>query len=240
MHEPQSPVLKSQKSSGPGPDGPFTNRHILPLFVTPLWVFELAPEIASRINAGLEERIEAALTPRPPIKPGETWQTDQNLHLMPEFAELDRHIRRAAHFVFDEVLALVYEDFLITGCWANINPVGAAHKEHQHPNNFLSGVYYVKAGEGGNRIEFADPRPQAHFLMPQVKLNNGYNSGKTMITIQPGVIVLFPSWLRHSVPANHSQEERISIAFNLMFTDFTETISLPKWKGRVPLGESAE
>ena len=32
---------------------------------------------------------------------------------------------------------------MITGCWANINPPAAYHPTHNHPNNYLSGVYYV-------------------------------------------------------------------------------------------------
>jgi hypothetical protein len=32
---------------------------------------------------------------------------------------------------------------MITGCWANVNPPGSYHPTHNHPNNFLSGVYYV-------------------------------------------------------------------------------------------------
>ena len=42
-------------------------------------------------------------------------------------------------------------------------------------------------------------------------------------------MVLFPSWLRHNVPANDGQTERISIAFNLMFKDFAETLAAPMW-----------
>ena len=35
----------------------------------------------------------------------------------------------------------------------------------------------------------------------------------------------------HSVPANASGQERVSIAFNLMYTDFTRRYSRPKWEG---------
>jgi uncharacterized protein (TIGR02466 family) len=47
---------------------------------------------------------------------------------------------------------------------------------------------------------------------------------------QPGRMVIFPSWLRHHVPSNESTTERVSIAFNLMFTDFAETLAAPRWK----------
>ena len=48
---------------------------------------------------------------------------------------------------------------MITGCWANINPPSAYHPTHNHPNNYLSGVYYVAVPETGTHLIFQDPRP---------------------------------------------------------------------------------
>lgn len=47
--------------------------------------------------------------------------------------------------------------------------------------------------------------------------------------ISEGVLIMFPSWLAHSVEANPTDEERISPAFNVMFTDFTNTLAQPNW-----------
>ena len=44
-------------------------------------------------------------------------------------------------------------------------------------------------------------------------------------------MVLFPAWLKHSVDPNRSRGLRMSIAFNLMFEDFGETQSRPRFKG---------
>ena len=46
----------------------------------------------------------------------------------------------------------------------------------------------------------------------------------------PGRMVIFPSWLRHHVPSNEGTRERISMSFNLMFTNFAETAAAPRWK----------
>ena len=43
-------------------------------------------------------------------------------------------------------------------------------------------------------------------------------------------MVFFPSWLRHHVPSNEGPTDRISIAFNLMFTNFAESVAAPMWK----------
>ena len=48
----------------------------------------------------------------------------------------------------------------MTGLWANMNAPGAIHKMYNHPNNLLSGVYYLQTGKGADTINFHDPRPQ--------------------------------------------------------------------------------
>ena len=37
------------------------------------------------------------------------------------------------------------------------------------------------------------------------------------------------AWLKHTVPSNDGQSERISISFNLMFRNFTDTMAAPIW-----------
>ena len=61
-----------------------------------------------------------------------------------------RHLASAAL----EFLKLGHQGFEITGCWANVNGPGAAHAIHHHPNNFLSGSYYVSTLEGADTIPF--------------------------------------------------------------------------------------
>ena len=44
-----------------------------------------------------------------------------------------------------------------------------------------------------------------------------------------GTLLMFPSYLAHSVDATLCEHERISISFNLMFSSFTENLSKPLW-----------
>ena len=61
--------------------------------------------------------------------------------------------------------------------------------------------------------------------------------------VRAGQLIVFPSWLVHSVLANPSEAVRISVSFNIMFSDFVENIARPKWDGirlhqsEDPLGE---
>ncbi len=50
-----------------------------------------------------------------------------------------------------------------------------------------------------------------------------------MVKVQDGTLLMFPSYLEHSVDANTSNEERVSVSFNLMLSSFTERLSKPLW-----------
>jgi len=50
-----------------------------------------------------------------------------------------------------------------------------------------------------------------------------------VIRVRDGTLLLFPSYLEHSVPANASEQERISISFNIMFSSFAQELSRPLW-----------
>jgi len=129
------------------------------------------------------------------------------------------------------------------GARANINPPGGRNKMHHHPNNFLSAVYYLQTpeaeAEAEDRILFEDPRPQASVMMPRVVQFNRHNGNVLTFKVRPGRLVMFPAWLKHSVPPNNSQRERISIACNLMFKNFVEESSPALWEGTVTLDPSA-
>jgi ectoine hydroxylase-related dioxygenase (phytanoyl-CoA dioxygenase family) len=61
-----------------------------------------------------------------------------------------------------------------------------------------------------------------------VELTAG-NTDQVVVTVKNGTLLVFPAYLQHSVDANMSEEERISISFNLMFSSFTENLSKPLW-----------
>jgi uncharacterized protein (TIGR02466 family) len=106
---------------------------------------------------------------------------------------------------------------------------GASHRRHAHPNNFLSGVYYVRTPAGADTINFHDPRVQGAVIRPPVVELSAANTDQVVVRVCEGTLLMFPAWLEHSVDANASDEERISVSFNVMFSSFTENLSKPLW-----------
>ncbi|MEP6942109.1 MAG: putative 2OG-Fe(II) oxygenase [Betaproteobacteria bacterium] len=56
-----------------------------------------------------------------------------------------------------------------------------------------------------------------------------YNTDQVVVAVEIGTLVIFPAWLLHSVDANQSELPRISISFNVMFTEFAKTMGQPLW-----------
>lgn len=112
--------------------------------------------------------------------------------------------------------------------WANVSPPNASNQMHAHPGAFWSLVYYVDDGYDGpdqaqrGELVLHDPRfpmnkmyaPDMVFRWPNGKLD------KTLHAVRPrtGMMVAFPSWLKHSVRPYFGKRDRISIAINLMVT----------------------
>jgi uncharacterized protein (TIGR02466 family) len=134
------------------------------LFPCPIWIVDLKAAEAKAFNAKLRAEIERMIAPRPAIPAGSNWQTPQDLHTRPAFAEFIELVEKAARGV-TRFLQVDQYPMEVTGCWANINPHGAYHPTHHHPNNYLSGVYYVAVPPPGSKIFFQDPRPS--MIMPK-------------------------------------------------------------------------
>ncbi|MDJ0909576.1 MAG: 2OG-Fe(II) oxygenase family protein [Woeseiaceae bacterium] len=108
--------------------------------------------------------------------------------------------------------------------WANVNGPGAANQLHCHPGAFWSGAYYVDAGgadveDHGGELLLEDPRyPMAYSTVPDMVLRDADKKPvQSQFAVRPeaGMLVLFPSWLRHSVRPHGGDRERVSVAINL-------------------------
>jgi uncharacterized protein (TIGR02466 family) len=207
------------------------------LFPTPLWIVDLQPAAASVLNAKLKAEIERLIEPRPKISIGGNWQTSQDLHTKPAFAEFVKLVESTARGV-TRFLQIDQYPLHITGCWANVNPPGSYHPIHHHPNNYLSGVYYVAVPSVGSQIDFQDPRAQASMIMPKPRQYSKLTVNGAYAQSKEGRLLIFPAWLKHTVPTNEGQSERISISFNLMFKNFSETMAAPLWDATPGLNQS--
>jgi uncharacterized protein (TIGR02466 family) len=201
---------------------------VIPMFPSLVWKLQLEAQVRDALRAKLLAAIAEMRAGLAPLKHGEGWQSGQALHQREDFGDLVTCIEHGVSGIL-RFLRTGDDQLEITGCWATVLAPGAAHKLHSHPNNYLSGVYYVCTGSGADTINFHDPRRQAAVIRPPVVELTAENTDQVVVKVREGTLLMFPSYLEHSVDANASEEERVSISFNLMFSSFTERLSKPLW-----------
>ncbi|MHA1600069.1 MAG: TIGR02466 family protein [Alphaproteobacteria bacterium] len=218
-------------------EGPqaFADARIVTLFPTCIWMHDLKPEDYEPINAAIVPKILELIEPRAETIAGGIWQTHHDLHHLPEFKRLTAFMRKAAGAAID-FLKFEHKEFAITGCWANINPPDTIRTRHMHPNNVLSGVYYAQTPRESDGLVFHDPRPQPYMISPRVTAFTEATGSEIKTDVRPGRMIIFPSWLDHSVLTTGGEGERICVSFNVNLTEFTEKISPPKWDRKPSVG----
>lgn len=125
---------------------------------------------------------------------------------------LDKHV---VAFAKDLEFDLGDKVLKLDSLWVNILPEGGIHTSHIHPHSVISGTTYVAVPEGASAIKFEDPRSAMMMAAPTRK-TDARDELRSFIYIAPevGDVLLWESWLRHEVPMNMAEEERISISFN--------------------------
>jgi uncharacterized protein (TIGR02466 family) len=201
---------------------------VIPMFPTLVWKIQVRPAWRDAVAAQILPALAAMRSALPPLEPGRGWQSQQALHERAEFGELAKAVRDAMRSVL-RFLRIGDVALEITACWVTVLAKGASHRMHSHPNNFLSAVYYLRTHAGADTINFHDPRNQAGIIRPPVTELTADNTDQIVVKVTDGMLLMFPSYLEHSVDATTSEEERISISFNAMFSSFTESLSKPLW-----------
>ena len=136
--------------------------------------------------------------------------------LSPTFAELERrldaHVRK---YVRNLELDVEGRELTMTDCWVNIMPRQVVHSLHLHPLSTISGTYYVQTPKLSSGLKFEDPRLERFMASPPRRADaKAERRPWFLVPAQAGNVVLFESWLRHEVPPNPVDAERISVSFN--------------------------
>jgi len=150
---------------------------------------------------------------------GNMTSVNNNLFDCPEVAEIARFCEESLAEYFKEVYAPKNEvQPYVTQAWANFTQKGQWHHKHEHPNSFISGVFYVQAQEDIDKIHFYKNGYQ-QIRVPTENFNL-YNSDSWWLGVKTGQLVLFPSHLTHMVQTVQTDETRISISFNTFLSGY--------------------
>lgn len=139
-----------------------------------------------------------------------TYIFNTKLKNLKEFCE--QHIKNYVKEVFNPKEEI---DFYITQSWINVIEPGGNIQAHWHSNSIISGVFYISAEEG-DTITFGDPNMKLKDMIQFDPIEyNIWNTFNGSIPSRNNELILFPSWLEHSVNSNEkATTDRISISFN--------------------------
>lgn len=137
----------------------------------------------------------------------------------PQYEKLRIHIESLLTKYFREILD-IDGMAMLTQSWVNVNkPTEFTHR-HVHPNSFASGVLYLSVQGQNAGIVFHKPTQHSsnttYSLQPK---STGRDVPHEMVNVRNGDLIVFPSYLPHSVPKNLTSENRWSLAFNALTKD---------------------
>jgi uncharacterized protein (TIGR02466 family) len=210
---------------------------ILPFFAVPFGFAKL--ENSGALNQELRELFiarggegERYANPRP--------LTHRNPHVFESnfdlFRSPERCIQQLKEFCWRNLLKLVcelnrYDEsmrsrlLIYSDAWFHVTRRGGFFALHNHPNASWSGVYCVDPGRhdptarDSGLLSFVNPTIAASMYMDAANANieGAYSAHIRHVRLEPGQLVLFPSWVLHDVKPYEGEGERITVAFNCWF-----------------------
>jgi uncharacterized protein (TIGR02466 family) len=194
-------------------------KHGLIEFVFPTPIFSYVRQNADALNERLCDAILERERTTPSVAKSNQggWQSPPDFFLWdkPAVADLGRFVMNAVNMATAriQIPATFKIEFQLVG-WAAVNRKGHYNTTHVHPMSTWSGTYYVDAGDEapdapGALLEFSHPvtaSPMNFFpgILPSARL----------VRPQTGMIIVFPSYLQHSVRMYSGERPRICVPFN--------------------------
>lgn len=193
------------------------NSQMEELFSTP--VFSYVINNASDLNTKLGELI----LEREHVTPSNAKSNRGGWQSLPDFFDWDDPAIRTLEYYINGAIKIATTslcaptnpdfNFELYG-WAAVNRKGHYNTTHVHPMATWSGVYYVDPGdvtpeESGALLEFTHP-----VTASVMTFFPGVLPSARVVKPVTGMIILFPSYLLHSVQMYNGMRPRICVAFN--------------------------
>lgn len=191
---------------------------ILELFPTPILITHIPIELASIVPWFYKQEMLSA-----EVDSANYGERSKNSYILDEEPcnDLRGFILSSAQ-KFGEQLGYDYDSYKMSQSWISYKHPGQHHTMHTHPNSLISGVFYFGESEEGT--------PAIKFHNAVLGVNSPYISAKKIkdkrdkkyawdyfaVDFEPGLLVIFPSYLHHSVPINNTSKTRCSLAFNIV------------------------
>jgi len=132
---------------------------------------------------------------------------------LPMFKKFKKQIMSdVENYVYNTLMVDKSVKLFMTQSWFNWTNYSEQHHRHEHPNSFVSGVYYIDVDPKLDKIFFnKEVRTDIRLVATEY---NDYNSEAYYIPVRNKDLIIFPSDLNHHVATKQDNKERLSLAFN--------------------------
>jgi uncharacterized protein (TIGR02466 family) len=196
------------------------NYEVLELFPTPVFASQIPLEFSKVVPWLFKQEMLSEEVDSPNYG-----ERSKNSYILdePESKDLKNYILGLVN-QYGKMLGYEYDSYRFGQSWVSYKHPGQHHTMHSHPNSLISGVFYFGEPtdktpaikfhklEGGFNVSYLSPK----FVKDKRELK--YSQKEFSIEFTPGLLLLFPSYLHHSVPLNKTDKTRCSLAFNIVPT----------------------
>ena len=208
---------------------------LFPTVVATDWIALDPLTLAGQLQTLLNLRGEASSNP----DEGCAWTGDLHglwqMHQHPDFQSLaDAVTARVWLYLQHTGFDLDQVALHLQRCWPVLSMAGQVVGRHHHPNAHVSAVVYLNGdGQGREGALCLHAGHQLNELVPGLAVGHAgpiqedhpHNQHCWMLNPEPGLLVIFPSRLDHSVGENTDEESlRVSISFDFVLTAQDSTV----------------
>jgi uncharacterized protein (TIGR02466 family) len=183
-------------------------------FPQPIWIKEYDADFSKAID--YVQKLKTTDPGRQASNLGGWQSNDVDFASTEELKEIFDVITDGVQHVATSLQEYGFGDFKLYNAWANVNKGSDSNRGHVHPGSTFSGCLYLKASNTAGAIEFT--RPDNMGLYPGVRNKTGIFYETANYKPVAGRLLIFPAWLSHMVLPSKSDEERISVSFNIIST----------------------
>ena len=123
-------------------------------------------------------------------------------------------------FIYDELKVSRNAKFNIVKSWANVHPPNHSAHKHAHSNSMFSGVLYLDTPKNSGAIMFEAPNTHSTWstrtIEPEIVEYTTLNCRNYRIEPHRGMSIVFPSHVDHYTEVNGTDQNRYSLAYDVM------------------------
>jgi uncharacterized protein (TIGR02466 family) len=152
---------------------------------------------------------------------GQDWISNQTYNTLGTYhLSEDPDFSKINNFVTNQVIQYCKAQSIDLNC-LNTNPVGAwlsIYKKndyqdwHVHNRAMISASYYLRCNDSSAKIYFKNP--VTDMVSPDILSHNQLNFEQVWFKPEPGMVVVFRSYLYHCVPQQKNNDTRICLSYN--------------------------